>query len=183
MVARATRTASLEVTMEFLDLARRRWSVRTYEDRSVEDDKLQQVLEAARLAPSAANRQPIGLVVVRTAGRRDELRGVYDREWFVTAPVVIAVCIVPGEAWTRDDGRSYADLDAAVAVDHLMLSATELGLGTCWVAAFDAERAREILGIPGDVEPIAFVALGYPGAEPPLKERKPLEAIVHEDRW
>jgi nitroreductase len=169
--------------MGFVDLARERFSVRAFEDRPVEDEKLMAVLEAARLAPSAANRQPLRFIVAHTAGREEALRRVYDREWFVGAPIVICACVVPGESWVRVDGRSYADFDAAVAVDHLMLAAADLGLGTCWVAAFDVGRAREAFGIPPDVEPVAFTPLGYPAASPPKKERKPLDVLVRYEHW
>ncbi|MCU0484451.1 MAG: nitroreductase family protein, partial [Chloroflexi bacterium] len=87
--------------MSFLDLARRRYSVRSYRPDSVPDDLLATVLEAGRLAPTAANRQPFRIIVVRTAGREAELRRIYDREWFVSAPLVLCVCAIPGAAWSR----------------------------------------------------------------------------------
>jgi nitroreductase len=169
--------------MGFVELARSRFSVRDFEDRPVEEEKLTQLLEAARLAPSAANRQPVRLIVIRTEGRESELRRVYDRDWFVAAPVLVCACLVPAQAWVRVDGRRYHDFDAALAVDHLMLAATELGLGSCWVAAFDPAAAREVLGIPMDVEPVAFAAVGYPAADPPPKERRPLSQFVRYDIW
>lgn len=175
--------------MTFLDLARRRYSVRSYRPDPVPDDLLATVLEAGRLAPTAANRQPIRILVVRTAGREAELRRIYDRDWFVAAPLVLCVCAVPGEAWRRTmyDGRSHADVDATIVMDHLVLAAADLGLGTCWIAAFDPDAAREVLGIPPEGEPMLFTPLGFPAADvsPSARhgERRPLEEIVRYERW
>ena len=169
--------------MDFADLIRSRYSVRAYKPDPVPDEMLAQVLEAARLAPTAANRQPFRLIVIQTAGRREELRRLYHREWFGLAPLVIGVCAVPGEAWVRRDGVNYAFVDAAIVMDHLVLAATDAGLGTCWVAAFDPAAARQILGLPEGVEPVAFTPLGYPADAPGVKERKPLTELVRYERW
>lgn len=169
--------------MNFLELVQQRYSVRAYKPDPVEEDKLQQVLEAARLAPSAANRQPFRLIVLHTAGREAELKRVYHRSWFSQAPLIIAICGLPDQAWVRRDGQNYHYVDAAIAMDHLILAATSLGLGTCWVAAFDPAAAREILGLPPEVEPIAFTPLGYSADNPRPKEREPLAALVHYERW
>jgi nitroreductase len=169
--------------MDFINLIQQRYSVRAYKPDPVEDDKLQQVLNAARLAPTAANRQPFQLVVIHTAGRQAELKRVYSRDWFSQAPLVIGMCALPATAWVRRDGRNYADVDATIAMDHLILAATDLGLGTCWVAAFDPFAACEILKLPNDVEPIAFTPLGYPADQPRAKERKPIDTFVRYERW
>lgn len=169
--------------MDFLNLSRNRYSVRGYKSDPVEDDKLQQVLEAACLAPTAANRQPFQLVVIHTADRREELKKVYRRDWFSQAPLIIGICGLPAAAWVRRDGKNYVDVDAAIAMDHLILAAADLGLGTCWVAAFDPAAAREVLQLPDGVEPIAFTPLGYPADQPKLKERKPLAELVRYERW
>lgn len=169
--------------MEFSELIRRRYSVRAYRATPVEEDKLQQVLEAARLAPTAANRQSWQLIVIHTAGREAELKRIYAREWFVQAPLVIAACGVPAGNWVRMDGRNYVDVDVAIIMDHLVLAATDLGLGTCWIGAFDPAAAREVLNLPADVEPIAFTPLGYPADQPRAKTRKPLTELVRYERW
>jgi len=171
--------------VEFSELIRKRYSVRAYKLIPVPDEALQQVLEAGRLAPTAANRQPVQIIVIHTAGCEAELRRIYHREWFVKAPLVLGVCSVPREAWARGmfDGKSYADVDAAIVMDHVVLAATALGLGTCWVAAFDPAAAREVLGLPDGVEPVAFTPLGYPADRPGPKERKPLAELVHYERW
>ena len=169
--------------MEFSELIARRYSVRAYKPDPVEDDKLRQVLEAARLAPTAANRQSFQLIVIRTAGKQAELKRLYQREWFLQAPLIICVCALPSQAWARRDGKNYADVDATIAMDHLILAATNLGLGTCWVAAFDPQAAREILQLPEGVEPIAFTPLGYPADRLGQKERKPLSELVRYEHW
>ena len=169
--------------MEMSDLIKKRYSVRAYKPDPVEEEKLQQVLEAARLAPTAANRQPFQLIVIRTAGREAELQRIYRREWFVQAPLILCACGIPGEGWIRMDGKPYVDVDVAIAMDHLILAATELGLGTCWIAAFDPSAAREVLGLPDGVEPIAFTPLGCAADRPAPKKRKPLSDLVRYDRW
>ena len=138
----------------------------------MEEDKLQKVLEAARLAPTGANRQPFRIIVIRTQNRQNELLSIYNSPWFVQAPLVICICGIPNDAWVRRDGKNYSDVDATIAMDHLILDATELGLGTCWIAAFDPIAAKGVLGIPANVEPIAFTPLGYTSDQPPAKKRK-----------
>jgi nitroreductase len=169
--------------MDFSQLIRTRYSVRAYRPNPVGEDELHQVLEAARLAPTAANKQPFQLIVIHTQGREEELRRIYNRDWFVEAPVVICVCGIPGGAWTREDNKNYAVVDVAIVMDHLILAATDLGLGTCWVGAFNEQAAREILGLPDGVEPIVFTPLGYAADQPKPKERKPLEELVRYERW
>ena len=171
--------------MDFRELAAARYSVRAYRPDPVPEPLLREVLETARLAPSACNRQPFRIVVLRTAGREAGLLRVYPKPWFVEAPLVLAVCAVPGEAWVRSrhDGWSAAETDATIATDHLLLGAADRGLGTCWVAAFDPAAARELLGLPEGVVPVAFTPLGWPADAPGPKERRPLEELVRYERW
>ncbi|MEW5900266.1 MAG: nitroreductase family protein [Acidobacteriota bacterium] len=164
--------------MEFVELIRLRYSVRAYKSNPVEEEKLRQVVEAAIIAPTAANRQPFRLLVIRTRGRETELKRVYNRDWFVQAPVVICACAVPAEAWTRKDGKNYAEIDTTIALDHLILAAHDLGLGTCWVAAFDPAAARETLNLPAGLVPLAFTPLGYPADEWKPKKRRPFSELV-----
>ncbi len=169
--------------MQFLELAQKRYSVRDYKPDPVEDEKLQQVLEAARLAPTATNRQPFQLIVVHTAGREAELSRIYSRPWFVQAPLIICAVGLPSQSWVRRDGKRYLTVDIGIIFDHLILAATDLGLGTCWIGAFDRAAAREVLGIPGNVEPIAFSPLGYPADQPKEKKRKPISELVRYEHW
>jgi nitroreductase len=164
--------------MDFFNLIRTRYSVRAYQSKPVEKEKLEKILEAAILAPTAANRQPFRLIVIPTAGRETSLRRIYPREWFVQAPLVVCACSVKSEAWTRRDGKNYADVDATIAFDHLILAAHSLGLGTCWIAAFDPEAAREVLSLPAGLEPVAFTPLGYRADELRPKKRRPASELV-----
>jgi len=169
--------------MQFIELATKRYSVRSYKAKLVEDDKLRLVLQAARLAPTAANRQAFRLIVILTKSRESELLRIYNKSWFVQAPVVICICAIPNEAWVRSDGKNYGDVDAAIVMDHLTLAAADLGLGTCWVGAFDPVAAREVLGIPEQAEPIAFTPLGYPADQSRAKKRKNLDDLVKHNHW
>jgi nitroreductase len=170
--------------MEYSELIAARYSVRAYLPKPVEEEKLQRVLEAARLAPTAANRQPFQLVVVHTAGREAEIGQIYPRPWFVQAPLVIGVCVIAAQAWVRESDRFNARLiDAAIAADHLILAAADLGLGTCWIANFNTEAARRVLQLPEEAEPVIFTPLGYPADEPRPKVRKALEELVRYEHW
>jgi nitroreductase len=170
--------------MDFQELIRARYSCRAYRSDPVAEDQLAQVLEAARLAPTADNRQPFRLVVIRTAGREQELQRVYGKNWFVQAPLVIAACGVPAENWVRkQDGKNYNDVDVAIVMDHLILAAADLGLGTCWIAAFDPAAARELLKLPEGVEPVAFTPLGHPADAPRQKTRKKSDELVRYERY
>lgn len=171
--------------MSFQDLIRQRYSVRAYKPDPVPDDLLAQILEAGRLAPTAANKQPFRVIVIHTKGREAELNRIYHREWFVQAPLILCVCTVRAEAWQRTmyDGKSHADVDATIVMDHMILAAAELGLGTCWIAAFNPAAAREILALPPEVEPVLFTPLGFPADQPKVKERRPLSELVRYERW
>jgi nitroreductase len=164
--------------MEFLKLAENRYSVRAYKSTPVEYNKLQKVLEAARIAPTADNRQPFQIIIIPTKGREEELLRIYNKPWFIGAPVILCICAIPSESWIRQDGKNYCDIDAAIVMDHLILAATDLGLGTCWVGAFNPEEAHKALKIPDDMEPIAFTPLGYPNDQPGEIIRKPIEELI-----
>lgn len=170
--------------MEYWDLINKRYSVRAFQSDPVEDEKLQKTLEAACLAPTAANRQPFQLIVIHTAGREQELRKIYSREWFIQAPLIICACGVPSQGWVRsDDHRRYLDVDVAIVMDHLILEAANQGLGTCWIAAFNAMAARQVLQLPDEIEPLIFTPLGYPADQWKPKERKPIQDLVRYERW
>lgn len=164
--------------MEFAELVRHRRSVRAYRPEPVGEEALARVLEAARMAPTAANRQPFRVVVARTAPRREALARVYARPWLLQAPLVVCVCGVSAEAWVRGDGRSYLDVDAAIVMDHLTLAAADEGLGSCWIANFDPGAAREAFGLRPGEEPVLLTPLGHPADEPGPKVRRPLSDLV-----
>jgi len=164
--------------MDFYDVIKTRRSIRAYQERFVEEEKLQRILEAARLAPSAANRQPWRFIVVKTEKIKREFQKAYNKNWFWQAPLVICACGVKGEAWKRSDGKSYLDVDIAIAMDHLILAATAEGLGTCWIGAFNPSEVKRILNLPDELEPVALTPLGYPAHSPKPTYRKSLEEIV-----
>jgi len=169
--------------MDFSEVISNRYSVRAYKPAPVEEEKLQKVLETMRLAPTATNNQAFQFLVIHPKGREEELRRIYNRDWFTDAPLVICACGIPADNWVRKDGKNYNDVDVAIAMDHLILAATNEGLGTCWIGAFDAQAAKEVLGLPEGVEPIAFTPLGYAAGEPKAKKRKDLSELVRHERW
>lgn len=161
-----------------LEVIQNRYSCRSYKPDPVEEEKLAVILEAARLAPTAANRQPFRLIAAKTEGRREELRRIYPKEWFVQAPLILGVCALPEKAWVRRDGKNYADVDVSIVMDHMILAASAQGLGTCWVGAFDAGVARQVLGLDEELEPVAFTPLGYPLDALSPKVRRSLDELV-----
>ena len=152
--------------------------MRAYKPDDISSDKLDKILEAARLAPTANNQQCFALFVIKTAGCKEELKNIYDQEWFIQAPYVIGICGIPEGNWIRMDGKNYNDVDSAIAMDHLILSATALGLGTCWVGDFDSSAARKFLALPLGMEPIAFTPIGYPADNAGPKKRTSLDKLV-----
>jgi nitroreductase len=169
--------------MDFQELIRIRRSIRAYRPTAVPDDVLQRVLDAGRVAPTACNLQPFQLVVVSDPEMRAKFKAVFCRDWFWQAPVIIAGCVEPSNAWERSDGFNAAEVDIAIVMDHIILAATEEGLGTCWVCAFDEVKAKEILGVPDGVRIVAMTPLGYPAAEPTPFVRKPLRELVRKNHW
>lgn len=169
--------------MGFIELINKRYSVRAYKSTAVEDEKLQTILEAARLAPTACNRQPFKIIIIHTDGKKEQLLSIYRSEWFVQAPIILCICGISESAWVRKDGRQYLDVDVTIAMDYITLAATDLGLGTCFIAAFDAENARRVLTIPEGIEPILFTPLGYPADNPGIKKRKELDELITYEHW
>ena len=120
---------------------------------------------------------------MRTAGRKEDLARIYSRPWFSEPPLVLGVVSIPEASWHRGDGMPYDVVDATIAMDHMILTATSLGLGTCWVAEFDPDAARDVLGLPNGVQPVAFTPLGHPAQGAPRKQRRPLDQLVRYERW
>lgn len=166
--------------MNFLDLVKARYSVRSFVSRPVEKDKLDYILECARLAPSAVNYQPWRFMVVESEQKKRELCQCYHNPWLAEAPLCIVVCVDGAEAWTRRaDGKNHADIDASIAAEHICLAAAEQGLGTCWVCNFQPGACKSVLGLSGEVYPVAIIPVGYPKVEgKPEKTRKEMSAVV-----
>jgi len=166
--------------MNFDELVSKRYSVRKFSSNNIEDEKLEMVLEAARKAPSAVNFQPYRLYVIKSEKMFNEITECYHRSWIKTAQVVIAVIGLHETAWKRtQDAKDHTDIDVAIAIEHIMLQAADLGLGTCCVCNFDVEKCSDVLNLKPTEEPIALIPLGYPESDDiPVKKRKDMEELV-----
>ncbi|UCG39808.1 MAG: nitroreductase family protein [bacterium] len=172
-----------EVWVDLYDLMRARESIRSYDpDRPVSPEVLQRILEAGRLAPSAANRQPWRFLVVSSGVMLERVRPCYPRPWFEAAPHVLVVVGREEEAWVRaKDGYNSLETDLTIAMDHMILAAEYEGVGTCWIAAFDPDILREALSLRKGEKVFAITPLGYlpPGASKKgNKRRKAMEEVV-----
>jgi len=168
--------------MNFLELAKRRYSCRNYDSRPVEAEKLELILESGRVAPSAVNFQPWYFYVIQKPDDLSKLHQVYHREWFQSAPCVIVICGDHNLSWRRKDGKDHCDIDVAIVTDHMTLQATELELATCWICNFDPGKTRDLLQLPDHLEPVVLLPVGYPldSADPGRhgEKRKPLSEIA-----
>ena len=166
--------------MKFLELVTARKSVREYSTQEVETEKLDYILECARLAPSAVNFQPWSFIVIKSDAQKEKLKQCYRREWFSTPPVFVIACGNTTESWKRKyDGKDFWDVDVAIAVQHICLAATEQGLGSCWVCNFDVDLCKQLFELPEDIIPLAIIPLGYPAKEENrVLMRKTMEDIV-----
>lgn len=166
--------------MDFLELTKRRFSARSYKSDVVEQEKLNYIIECARFAPSAVNYQPWHFLIVKSEEQRLKVQQCYNREWFTGAPVYIIVCVDTSVAWVRkSDNKNHADIDAAIATEHICLAATSLGLGTCWVCNFDLEMLKANFQLPSEKCPVAIISLGYVNELPKHSSaRKSVDEIV-----
>lgn len=166
---------------EFYNLVETRYSCRDYSDESVSREMILAVIDGARLAPSACNRQPWKFLVADSEELHRAVVDSYSRDWIKNAPVYLIACGIHDEAWHRPhDGKDHTDVDVAIAVEHLCLSAASLGLGTCWVCNFDPEVITRAFNLPEGIEPIAIIPMGYPapGSVVPAKKRKSIDEIL-----
>lgn len=172
--------------MNFKQLAINRYSCRTFLPKKVEDNLIIELLETAKLAPSAKNLQPWHFLIIRNENLK-KIKSCYSRDWISEATVVIIICGDHSISWKRDDGKDHCDIDIAIITDHLSLAATELGLGTCWVCNFDAKKCKELFEIPSHIEPIALIPLGYPAdkcdEERHLTKRKKIVEMIHWEKF
>ena len=170
--------------MDVYDSIRIRKSVRSYLDRPVEKEKLDRVLNAVRLAPSAGNRQEWRFVVVSDPEKRRRLAEEAAGQRFIAdAPIVIAACAETDGKIMRC-GQACYPIDVAIAIDHLTLAAVAEGLGTCWIGSFDPDTVRQILGIPEEIVVVELLPLGYPkDPESIAKSRLPVETVVRYEKW
>lgn len=167
--------------MDFLTIAKSRYSVRSYTTKKVEKEKLDKLIEAAHVAPTAANLQPVRLIVVQEPDGLSKIGNAAD---IYNAPLAIIVCCDHAKAWKRPfDGKQTVDIDASILTDHMMLEATAQGLGTVWICYFDAAVLKKEFALPDNLEPINILAVGYsdePSASPQRhsETRIPVSALV-----
>lgn len=168
--------------MKFIELATARKSVRQYLQKEVEPEKLDYIMECARLAPSAANFQPWFFYVVKSQDVKNMLYDCYPKKWFISnpSPLYIVACGDTSQSWKREyDGKDHKDIDVAIAFEHICLAATEQGLGTCWICDFDASKLKAMMNLPENLYPIAITPVGYPiSQQPNTPLRKTQEEII-----
>jgi nitroreductase len=168
--------------MDFTRVICERESIRSYDPtRPLEKPVLERILDAGRIAPSAANKQPWRFLVVSSREMLTQVRRCYQKPWFHDAPHVLVVTGRIGEAWSRQDAWNSIETDLAIAMDHLILAAENEGVGTCWIAAYDPVVLRGALGLGPDDRVYAITPLGYPRAgftKKGQKQRKTLQEVV-----
>lgn len=178
-----------------IEAIRNRRSIRKYSSRPVEDEKLMEILEAARLAPSGNNTQPWHFIVVKSPEMRHRLaEASHHQMWMADAPVHI-VCVADIRCRIGGDGPVSLDddspllefkkliRDTSIGIEHLVLEAANQGLGTCWIAWFEPKEIAQLLGVPSDKYVQAIIPVGYPDESPSARPRKPLSEFVHNERW
>jgi len=168
-----------------MNLIETRRSIRSYKPQEVEEEKLNYILQAFRRAPSAKNLQPWKLIVVKDRKRISDLAIACNNQTFLSeAPVLIVACAKEDEAYGVMGGyMSSYPIDVALALEHLILAATEKGLGTCWIGAFKEKLVKDLLDVPENVRVVAITPLGYPAREGVAKGRKPLAEIVCYEKY
>lgn len=169
--------------MKLKELIESRYSVRAYLPQSVEEEKINYILECARLAPSACNNQPWKFYIIRNESVISRIQESYNREWFKSAPMHIVVCKDSSVSWKRatSDNKDFGDVDAAIVAEHICLATAETGLGTCWVCNFNPDLLAQVLNLPSHLEAIAIFPLGYIDTDKsvvPEKKRKSLPEIA-----
>lgn len=178
-----------------LEEIKSRRSIRKYTDKLVEDEKIIRIIDSARLAPSGSNTQPWHFIIVKSDSTRERIAEVsHNQKWMKFAPVYI-VCVADIRSrikegvelslneWSKEVELKQIIRDTSIAIEHLVLSAEEVGLGTCWVAWFTQEEIRPILNIPSDKYVVSIITLGYPDESPKQRPRKNLEDIIHYENW
>lgn len=175
--------SSIDYIMDFYDVIKSRRSVRKFTDEPVPEEKLRIILEAARLCPTWANKQGVRYIVVKDSDRMSKLRDATGQKWTKTAPMFVVVCIDPRRSGINKNRLEYFMVDAAIGFTHMILAATNEGLGTCWIGWFDEEAVQNILEIPKKVRVIGITPLGFPDYTPKPQERLALEEIVYEEKF
>ena len=173
--------------MELFQTIRERRSIRKYQETPVEDEKLRQILDAARLAPSWKNMQCWRFLVISEVAKKARLAAAFPEDnpgykALLQAPLIIVVCADPAESGV-ENGIDYFVADTAIAFTHLCLAAQALGLGTCWMGWYDEARLKVAAGVPENVRVVGVTPLGYPDQEPKARPRKELHEIAYLEEW
>lgn len=162
--------------MNFLELAKKRYSARCYSDKPVTDGQIETLLTAAQAAPTAANLQPVRLIVVR---QKDGLEKIGKAANIYGAPLAVIVCADRNKAWQRPfDGMRTTDIDASIVTDHMMLCAEDIGLNTVWICYFKPDVICREFGLPENIIPINILAVGYSNDRPEQKKRLSVNELV-----
>jgi nitroreductase len=162
--------------MDVSSAIQQRRSIRKYKAKEIPHDQLMEILDAARLAPSGANRQPWQMIVVTDAERKRGLVPICkDQKFIADCSAFIAAIDDPSQKWAR--------VDVSIALEHIALTAVEKGLGTCYIGAFDGEKLATYLGIPKPYIVTVGLALGYPDEAPEARSRKPMAELLHWERY
>lgn len=157
----------------FHDIVANRYSCRHYSQEPVSQEQILDILECARLAPSACNRQPWKFMVITAPEELSAVHASYNRDWIKEAPVAIIVLGNRNEAWHRSyDEYDATDIDIAITTEHICLAATSMGLGTCWICNFDPITLRTGMNIPEEWEPLAIIPVGKPAEDIAIPEKK-----------
>lgn len=169
--------------MDVFEAISKRRSIRKYKNELVDDEKLENILECARIAPSAANRQEWKFIVVKSKETREKLVEAANGQKFVgEAPITIVACSTESKR-KMPCGQFAYTVDISIAVSFMILEATEQGLGTCWLGAYDEEKVRNILQIPENIRVPAMFTLGYADEEPHQRPRKHLSEIISSEKY
>ncbi len=163
--------------MEFYDVLKNRRSIRSYKSDPVPEEALSKIAEAVNLAPTACNRQPFRLLLVRNAELRAEIASVYPQKWLKEAPVIALMLSDSSQAWKRLEGDTIADVDAAIAMEHFVLAAAAEGLGSCWICAFQRDAMDRVLKLSAPWRVFAMSPLGYAAEQGRVRVRKNADEV------
>lgn len=166
--------------MEFSKVITQRYSCRNYLNKTIPDELIYELINIAKNAPSAVNKQPWQIIAVKSKPNLQILQKCYNRACFKTAPLVLVICSNTSEAWVRQYyNKNHADIDTAIIADHITLAATNAGLTTCWVCNFDYNELVSSLKLPNNIKPVVMMPLGYPATEnTEPKIRKTIHDII-----
>ena len=166
-----------------LNLIRSRGSIRSYKDKTIPKQELLNIIESARLAQSAANRQPWEFILLTDPLTKNKLVGATRNQAFVSEAAAVIVCLANPERSTRVGPFEGFLIDLAIAIENMALTAWDEGIGSCWIGAFNEESVKELLDIPGHLRVVSLLTLGYPDEQPKGKYRKSLNEILHFEKY